>query len=181
MVGGGEADVLPVLAVAISGRVGFVASVEVFRPTHVLAIRDPGSEPVAVPADIPALHLAFWDLDYQPTSGDPMHTVLSRRGPIRIPEADDIVAILAFTGSIPPGGRLLCTCGAGRSRSAAAAVAAAAQRLPGRETEAVAMIREIRPDCRPNNLMVRLIDAGLGAGGRLIDAVNLRSARGGRG
>ncbi|MBP2296614.1 hypothetical protein [Azospirillum rugosum] len=141
--------------------------VRAFVPTNIIAISDPYQGGMPVPDEASVLRLSFWDLDRESAVGNPMSTALSRRGLIRMPQVGDIQAILEFGRSVSPGGQLLCCCGAGRSRSAAAAVIAVAQAMPGYEEQAVVLIRQIRPEARPNSLMIRLADELIGAGGWL--------------
>lgn len=118
----GTAGVLP-FVVQVCGVREFRATVAAFRPTHVIVVSDPGQDGLLVPDDTRVLRLSFWDLDREIAPGDPMLTALSRRGAVRVPQPDDIQAIMDFACGITVNGRLLCCCGAGRSRSATAAVA----------------------------------------------------------
>lgn len=67
---------------------------------------------------------------------------------------------------------ILVHCYAGVSRSTAMAFAIACAREPGRDEFAIAwQIRSLSPTATPNRLIVRLADAALGRGGRMIAAV----------
>lgn len=67
---------------------------------------------------------------------------------------------------------ILVHCYAGVSRSTAAAYAIACAREPGRdEFELARMLRDLSPTATPNRLIVRLADAALGRGGRMVEAV----------
>ncbi len=86
---------------------------------------------------------------------------------------DDVLQGLNFCrAQIAAGKPLIIQCMLGQSRSAAMALAVIADCLGhGQESEAVNLLRQLRPAASPNKLMLVLIDQLLGSNGRLIQAV----------
>ncbi len=85
------------------------------------------------------------------------------------PSLEEIEKLVHFARSVDfSRGRLLVHCQAGISRSSAAAMIVMAVVLgPGREHEAVMLIRRSHPQARPNRRMLELADVLLCAEGRL--------------
>lgn len=134
------------------------------RVQHVLSIGDPGQDPPPGFAEHPArkLYLQFHDIDVVPSG--PWANLF------RAPQPGDVREILAFGEGVRGG--LLIHCQAGISRSTAAATILVAARLgPGREDEAAAFVKQVRPQAWPNRLLVGFADELLGREGRLIEAV----------
>ncbi len=77
----------------------------------------------------------------------------------------------------PAVSHVLIHCHAGISRSTATAVIWMAQRNPGREADAFAVVDTIRPRAWPNSLIVRYADDILGRNGALVDAMKRHHAR----
>ena len=90
------------------------------------------------------------------------------RGDDGFPSIDHAQAVLNFGQQIPPKSRVLVHCWAGHSRSPAAAFLLASQAMHGAERRAYDLIKVLRPQCRPNTMLVRFGDKLLGAGGRMI-------------
>lgn len=85
-----------------------------------------------------------------------------------------IVAALIEHGrrlAAQPVAHLLVHCHMGISRSTAAAAILMSLHVPGREAEAFAKIRAIRPRSWPNSRMIALADVLLGCDGRLFTAM----------
>ena len=89
------------------------------------------------------------------------------------PEPQDVQRILAYGENLhhQTVRHLLIHCHAGVSRSTAMAAILMAQGNPGREEEAFAEIRRIRPRSWPNSRMIEFADAQLGRGGALTAAL----------
>jgi predicted protein tyrosine phosphatase len=136
--------------------------------THVLTIIDPGFPD---PADFAAY------APHRRTVWRYHDTILDGTDLIP-PHAADVDAILEF-GRNAGGddiGHLLVHCHMGISRSTATAAILMAQHQPGREDEAFAHLRAIRPQSWPNSRMIALADARLGRGGRLTAAMRRHHA-----
>ena len=89
------------------------------------------------------------------------------------PTEEAIRSILAFTGSLTHGDRLLIHCTAGISRSTAVAFAALCQHWgPGYEIECFVELKWMRPRATPNPLVVRLADFLLKRGEEMVKALN---------
>lgn len=137
-------------------------------PTHVISLLDVGDH-IDTPASVRLgggqhLRLAVED------TCDPLH-------PER-PTPDMVRRLLAFGAAVPDGGVLLVHCHGGISRSTAAAMAIAAAELgPGREAEAVALVRRARPQAMPNGLILALAGEALGTGGALAAAAGAGGGR----
>ena len=85
------------------------------------------------------------------------------------PTPQDVERILAYGENLPhqPVRHLLTHCHAGVSRSTAMAAILMTQAKPGREEDAFALIRRIRPRSWPNSRMIDFADSLLGRGGDL--------------
>lgn len=136
-----------------------------FRPTHILSVRDPADDRLEFDAHITVLHLAFHDI-HAPTGM--VGQLLARRGDDEFPNIDHADAILRFGRELPNAARVLVHCWAGYSRSPAAAFLIAAQQMPGDERRAYDLIRALRPQSRPNRMLVTYGDKVLGANGRMV-------------
>jgi len=92
---------------------------------------------------------------------------------VTFPPTETIVReILTFTASLSAGDRFLAHCMAGISRSTAITFGVLCQHWgPGYEIECFVELKAIRPDARPNRLVVQHADAILGRGGRMIQAI----------
>ncbi|WP_142849760.1 tyrosine phosphatase family protein [Telmatospirillum sp. J64-1] len=99
--------------------------------------------------------------------------------PATVPPSEETLrAILAFGEAAlrERAKHVLIHCHAGVSRSTAAAVALMVQNSPGREEEAFAHLRTIRPRSWPNSRMIRYADSLLGCGGALVAAMRAHHA-----
>jgi predicted protein tyrosine phosphatase len=135
--------------------------------THALSILDPGTPEPRALSDYADLR-ARWLLRFDD---------IARRLPAtQAPEADDVVSLLGIGREMrtaPAPAHMLIHCHAGVSRSTAAAMILLAQRHPGRERDAAALVRRLRPVARPNRRMLSLADEILGRGGAFTAAGDL--------
>lgn len=95
------------------------------------------------------------------------------------PGAGDVAAILDVGRELEADGatHVLVHCHAGVSRSTAAAALLLAQRMPDGVDQVFDEVHRVRPRSWPNSLIVRLGDAQLGLGGRLVAAMQRHHAR----
>lgn len=131
--------------------------------SHVVSIIDPE---YAEPA-------AFADYGSHVRKTFRFDDVIDPRPGFTAPTSDDVERLLELGEDLAaaPAGHLLVHCHAGISRSTAASAILLAQFNPGREPEAFALIRQIRPRSWPNSRMVLLADSILGRAGALADAL----------
>ena len=122
-----------------------------WRPTHMLSLCPCERPPVRLTADR-HLRVSMADVESTDLPG--------------APTAEHAAEILAFGRALPDGARLLIHCAAGVSRSGAVALALLAQELP--IDDAVAVLRQLRPEAHPNKLLLAYADAALGCDGRLL-------------
>ncbi|HUT49457.1 MAG TPA: tyrosine protein phosphatase [Alphaproteobacteria bacterium] len=99
------------------------------------------------------------------------HDITGERPDRIAPNRDHVQALVDFVRVWNRSGSLLIHCAHGQSRSTAAAFIVLAMQNPGREDEVASILRDRAKHARPNARMVRLADEVLGAGGRLIDAL----------
>jgi predicted protein tyrosine phosphatase len=127
--------------------------------THFISITDPGvSGPLFTSvAEESVLRLALADV-----------TDLCAAGAVKPEQISDL---LAFGRRLASGSRVGIHCEQGISRSPAAALILACQEL-GAELadEAMALVRQLAPEARPNLAMVALADSLLGGEGRIVSA-----------
>ena len=85
------------------------------------------------------------------------------------PSSRDVERVLEFGATLGGGAvsHLLIHCHAGVSRSTATAAILMVQQNPGREEDAFALIRKVRPRSWPNSRMVDFADTLLGCNGAL--------------
>ena len=94
------------------------------------------------------------------------------------PAPAQVAHLLDWGRGIRAGDRVLIHCFGGISRSPAAALALVAQALgPGRDDDAMTLVRKIRPTAVPNRLIVGAADAALGRRGDLLAALDARRFR----
>lgn len=135
------------------------------RPTHVISITDPGDDEVEFEGTPTVLRLAFHDVH---AAGGLVSKLLIERGDGELPCIDHAQAILSFGRQIPAKARVLIHCHAGVSRSTAAAYLLICMYKPGAEMQAYQLLRALRPEARPNRLIVKFGDKLLGAEGRML-------------
>jgi len=131
--------------------------------SHVLSILDPGTpEPEALLRIAPRARM---DLRF--------HDVVVDQPDRPQPNEGDVERVLAFGAALADDAvdHLLVHCWAGVSRSTAAAILLMAQHRPEPTESMFATLAEIRPRSWPNSTMIRIGDAKLGLGGRLVRAV----------
>lgn len=89
-------------------------------------------------------------------------------------DADHIRRLLAFGERVQakPDSHVLVHCHAGISRSTALAAVLLAQHAPGREDEAFARVRAVRPQAVPNIHVIQVADEVMGRNGALLDALD---------
>ncbi|CAA7612204.1 tyrosine phosphatase family protein [Magnetospirillum sp. SS-4] len=106
------------------------------------------------------------------------HDIVNEHDGQRHPAESDVQAILDYGGMLEGEtvDRLLIHCHLGLSRSTAAAVILMARRHSGREDEAFAHLRTIRPFSWPNSRMIGMADAMLGRDGALVAAMRRHHA-----
>ncbi len=98
---------------------------------------------------------------------------MSSKGP-RIADVQDVLQI----GRNYPGKRMMLHCVEGKSRSAALALGIIADRMgPGREEDAVQLLKRIRPMAVCNWLIVQQVDRLLRRGGSIVAAWEREVAR----
>ncbi len=136
--------------------------------THVLTIIDPGFPDPGDFAAYPPHRRLVWRF----------HDTILDVTDLTPPQPADVDAILEFgRGAGGDGiGHLLVHCHMGISRSTATAAILMAQHHPGREDEAFAALRAIRPQSWPNSRMIAFADARLGRDGRLTAAMRRHHA-----
>ncbi len=83
-----------------------------------------------------------------------------------------IEKVLEFGERVKADSHLLVHCHAGVSRSPAVAAILLCQHAPGREAEAFARLHDVRPQARPNPLVVQIGDEVLGRNGALQNALD---------
>jgi predicted protein tyrosine phosphatase len=135
-----------------------------FRPTHLIGILDPTMAEPPVYAQAPecrdALVMRFHDSEAGAGDG---------------PQADHVAAMLALIerALVAPSGRLFIHCHGGVSRSTATAYAALVRRDgAARAAESFAELLRLTTKPWPNRTIVRHADALLGAGGRMLAALD---------
>ena len=135
-----------------------------FRPTHLIGILDPAMpEPPAYahdPASRDALVMRFHD---------------SEAGAVAGPQESDVAVMLAFIEQAlaAPPGRLFIHCHAGASRSTATAFTALVRRNGVARTEdSFAELLRLTNKPWPNRAIVQHADKILGAGGRMVTALD---------
>lgn len=124
--------------------------------THVLSIGDPGGR-LAVSSrrfGDRLLRLEFDDVDPAKVGASP-EAVWARWG-YSAATAGHVQAVATFGRELPAGAHLLVHCEQGVSRSTAAAAIVLMARYGLSEGEALAFVRDIRPQARPNGWMLRL-------------------------
>jgi predicted protein tyrosine phosphatase len=88
------------------------------------------------------------------------------------PDASHVAQLLEFAAAWGGRGSMVIHCWAGISRSTAAAfITLCALNPEAPEAQIARLLREASPTAYPNRLMVRLGDAALGRGGRMVQAV----------
>jgi predicted protein tyrosine phosphatase len=155
---------------AICGLDELADEIESSAPSHIVSILDPGEDggdPLIFEESIKVLSLRFYDVH---ATGGVVGTMLSAQDRAEFPSADHAHAILEFGRNIPSGSRVLIHCWAGVSRSTAAAFILACLHLS--PEEAMSLILNLRPGAMPNRLIVRFSDKILGAGGRMVAAID---------
>ena len=135
-----------------------------FRPTHLIGILDPSMpEPPAYahePASRDALVMRFRDYEAGVDGG---------------PQEDHVAAMIAMIerALVVPSGRLFIHCHAGASRSTATAYTALVRRNGARRPEdSFAELLRLTNKPWPNRTIVRHADELLGAGGRMLAALD---------
>jgi predicted protein tyrosine phosphatase len=131
-----------------------------YRPSHMVTLLSP-EHMIDTPAGIDAArHLRIG-------MNDVAEAVLAEKPP-NAQHVDDLIAFGRKWDAKAP---MLVHCWAGVSRSMAAAFILLNDRLPGNERDIAQAMRRRAPHAYPNPLMVKLADAALGRGGRMIAAV----------
>lgn len=138
------------------------------RVTHVLSLLDPDRA----------------ELDAFGTYGEHhrvtlrFHDIIGPAPGLTHPLPEHVEQILRFGESLKEGlserveGHLLVHCHMGISRSTAAMVALMAQNdADSGEDDLFSRLREVRPQAWPNSVMIGFVDAQLGRGGRLTEAL----------
>lgn len=145
-----------ILAVCPLGRLA--AWLDLHRPSHVVSLLSPGSEPPMIEG-VQRLSLAFNDI--------------AAPAPSLVPPSPETIERLLDFGQGWDGVRpLLVHCWAGVSRSTASAYVLACSLAPHRDEAALArVLRDLSPSATPNQLMVSLSDAALGRQGRMTAAI----------
>lgn len=111
------------------------------------------------------LRLAFHDVH---AAGGLVSKLMVGLGDGDLPCLNHARAILDFGRQIPAKSRVLVHCHAGVSRSTAAAYLLLCMNKPGAEIQAYHLLRVLRPQARPNRLIVKFGDKLLGAEGRML-------------
>jgi len=102
-------------------------------------------------------------------------SAINRQGRRIVPPSEAIAnELVEFIRSLDPTeGTVLCQCFAGISRSPAAAfILLAHWSGPGRESEALKVVRAVRPAAQPHRDLVRFADKAMGRDGLLIRALD---------
>jgi len=142
------------------------ALIAAYKPERVITLRAPDDE-VSIPGFTDDRHLLLRFND-----------ITAPRVGLIAPDAATMERLLDFGRAWEGVNPLLITCFAGVSRSTAAAYGIAClHAAPGREEALAHALRECSPTATPNILMVQLVDALLGRGGRMSNSI----ARIGRG
>lgn len=152
-------------SLAICGLAELGQTAPRFRPSHIISITDPGDAEVELDVAADVLRLAFYDVH---AAGGLVSKLMMGQGNGDLPCIDHVEAILDFGRKLPAKARVLVHCHAGVSRSAAAAFLLICQRKPGEEAQAYEILRVLRPQARPNRLIVKFGDKLLGAEGRML-------------
>ncbi len=100
-----------------------------------------------------------------------LHDIEEPQAEMIAPARDHIVGLLTFADTWDCKAPMIVHCWAGISRSTAAAYIVACSRNEGAEYDIAESMRLRAPHANPNKLMVRLADAYLGRGGRMVAAV----------
>ena len=117
-----------------------------WRPSHVISLASPGSEPARLPGDVELLRLTF-------------HDIAEPRPDLAMATEADVKALLSFGLAWPEERPLLIHCWAGVSRSPAAAYVIACARNPAGDELALATnLRRAAPFATPNPHVVALAD-----------------------
>ncbi len=152
------------LTLRVGGLHTIDADLPSFRPTHLIGILDPAMpEPPAYahePASRDALVMRFRDSEAGVDDG---------------PQADHVAAMLALIerALVAPSGRLFIHCHGGVSRSTATAYTALVRRDgAARAEESFAELLRLTAKPWPNRTIVRHADELLGAGGRMLAALD---------
>ncbi|WP_066477864.1 MULTISPECIES: NUDIX domain-containing protein [unclassified Sphingomonas] len=138
--------------------------------THLVSIRDPGTDPPSICAsfsDDRLLSLEFDDV-IEPAAGKVL------------PQPEHMAEILRFGRRVieHPNARTLVHCHGGISRSTAAAIALMAQAEPGADELAIMeMVAEARTLAWPNSRLIGFADGQLGRGGGLSSALTAFQVR----
>src|SRR6516162_6497419 len=131
--------------------------------THLITIANPGAE-CPKPIGFTGPHLQLW-------FGDVVSEADARQCRTKAPTTRDVQEGLEFfrTACASPKSKVLFSCDYGASRSPALAFVCLADQLGGgRESEALELILNIRPNAVPNRLVVHLGDSFLGRKGALL-------------
>jgi len=131
--------------------------------THIVSIANPGAGN-SKPSWFNGAHLQLW-------FGDVISEADAKRCKSRAPTVEDIQNAVSFFRTAWRQGRsrILVTCDYGASRSPALAYIFIADQMGnGREPEAFEVLLNLRPDCLPNGLVIRLGDSCLNRQGALI-------------
>lgn len=136
------------------------AAVRSYKPDRMISVLGPADR-LGWPSFIdPRRHLKLCFDDVQIPSRD-----------FTMPTSAHVRGFLDFLGQGDPAETLLVHCKAATSRSPAIALLTLASWLPGKEDLIAVRLRKIMPHARPSQVIVRLGDQLLGAGGRLEEAV----------
>ena len=136
--------------------------------THLISIWHPGADKARYTAGVNAL---FPDTEVKFIVFDDLEVrFLEEDLP---PSEGHVNEVLEFAKQFDTESVVGIHCMAGISRSSAAAIAALTQATgPGSEQKAAERVRKIRPQSRPNRLIIQHADTLLGREGKLIDAVD---------
>lgn len=132
---------------------------ERLRPERLISLLPADEQPPTPPGMRPAHHLRLTVVDVDDPRASPS-----------APARSHIEALIDFLRATPPRKSILIHCLAGVSRSPAAALVALALDAPGREQEAVRLLRRAAPFADPNRLMIEIADDLLARGGALTAA-----------
>jgi predicted protein tyrosine phosphatase len=101
------------------------------------------------------------------------HDIAAPQGTLTAPDAGAVARLLEFAAARGPAETVLVHCWMGISRSPAAAFILACAAAAATPEVAIAWtLRRAAPTATPNPLLVRLADAHLGRGGRMVEAVS---------